>query len=84
MSKEAVLAVLKRATDNVGFYGQLVEDYSEALKDYDLTPEEAMRIGTGDVRWIEFHIGAKLNEKMLNRVFIPLLSREVHFPQPHD
>lgn len=83
MSKEAVLAVLERATEDIGFYGQLVEDYSVALKGYDLTPDEAMRIGTGDARWIEFHIGAKLDDKMLDRVFIPLLSREVHFPHSH-
>ena len=76
MSKEAVFAVLKRATEDVGFYGQLVEDYSEALKDYDLTPEEAMRIGTGDVRWIESHLGTKVDQRLMERVFIPLLSRE--------
>ena len=78
MSKEAVLAVLKRATEDIGFYGQLVKDYSAALKGYDLTREEAMRIGTGDVRWIQSHTGTKLDEAVIQRVFIPLLSREAY------
>ncbi|OEU44324.1 MAG: hypothetical protein BBJ60_01385 [Desulfobacterales bacterium S7086C20] len=32
--------------------------------------------GTGDVRWIESHIGAKVDQRLMERVFIPLLSRE--------
>jgi len=40
MSKEAVLAVLERAAEDISFYGQLSEDYAKALQDYDLTGEE--------------------------------------------
>ncbi len=76
MSEEAVLAVLKRATEDIGFYGQLAEDYTTALKEYDLTPQETIAIGTGDVRWIESHIGTKVDQRLMERVFIPLLSRE--------
>lgn len=76
MSKEAILAVLKRATEDTGFYGQLALDYATALKDYDLTPQETIAIRTGDVRWIESHIGAKVNQQLMEKVFIPLLSRE--------
>jgi len=76
MSEEAVLAVLKRATEDVGFYSQLAEDYATALKEYDLTPQETIAIGTGDIRWIESHIGAKVDQRLMERVFIPLLSRE--------
>ena len=76
LSKEAVLAILKRATEDTGFYGQLAQDYSMALKEYDLTPQETIAIGTGDVRWIESHIGAKVEQRLIERVFIPLLSRE--------
>ena len=76
MSKEAVLAVLERATEDTGFYGQLAQDYATALKDYDLTPQETIAIGTGDVRWIESHIGARVDQRIMERVFIPLLSRE--------
>ncbi len=76
MSKEAVLAVLKRATEDIDFYGQLAHDYATTLKNYDLTPEETIAIGTGDVRWIESHIGDKVDQQLMERVFIPLLSRE--------
>jgi len=76
MSKEAVLAVLKRATEDISFYGQLAEDYAAALKEYDLTLQETIAIGTGDVRWIESHIDAKVDQRLMERVFIPLLSRE--------
>ncbi len=76
MSKEAVLVALKRATEDTGFYGQLAEDYATALKEYDLTPQETIAIGTGDVRWIESHIGASIEQQLMERVFIPLLSRE--------
>lgn len=76
MSKEIVLAILKRATEDIGFYGQLAEDYATALKEYDLTPQETIAIGTGDVRWIESHIGAKVDQQLMDRFFIPLLSRE--------
>ncbi|MFC2052444.1 hypothetical protein ACFLT4_06925 [Chloroflexota bacterium] len=76
MSKEAVLAVLKRATKDTSFYSQLAHDYTAVLKEYDLTPQEAVAIGTGDVRWIESHIGAPIEQQLMERVFIPLLSRE--------
>ena len=76
MSKEAVMAVLTRATEDIGFYSQLAEDYATALKGYDLTPQETLAIGTGDVRWIESHIGAPIERQLMERVFIPMLSRE--------
>jgi len=77
MSKEAVRAVLKRATEDIGFYTHLAQDYAATLKDYDLSPEEAMRIGTGDVRWIESYLDAKVDPQVIEKVFIPILSREV-------
>ncbi len=76
MSKEAVLAVLKKATEDGGFFGQLAEDFATALKEYDLTPQETVAIGTGDVGWIESHIGVRVDEQSMEWVFIPLLSRE--------
>ncbi|MFC1958409.1 hypothetical protein ACFLV6_00580 [Chloroflexota bacterium] len=65
MSKEAVLTVLKRAAEDAGFYGQLAQDYATALKDYDLIPQEAVAIRTGDVRWIESHIGGKVDQRLM-------------------
>ena len=76
MSKEAVLAVLERATEDTDFYSKLAQDYATALREYDLTPQEVVAIGTGDVRWIESYIGAKVDKPLMEKVFIPLLSRE--------
>ena len=49
MSKEAVLAVPGRASDDINFYSQQVEDYAAALEDYDLTPAKVTAIGAGDL-----------------------------------
>jgi hypothetical protein len=76
MSKEAVLAVLQRAAEDITFYGQMAEDYTKALRDYDLTWEERAALGSGDVRRLESHIGGKLDEHMTTKVLMPLLSRE--------
>ena len=76
MSKEAVWAVLQRASEDIDFYGQLAEDYASALEEYDLTPQEIVAMGVGDLRWVESHIGAKVDQRIVERVFIPLLSRE--------
>jgi len=76
MSKEAVLAVLERVAEDITFYSQLAEDYAGALQDYDLTSEERTALASGDVRWIESHIGRKLDERIMAKVMIPLLSQE--------
>ena len=76
MSKEAILTVLERAAEDTNFFSQLAQDYAIALKEYDLTPQETIGIGTGDVRWIESHIGAKVDQRLMEKVFIPLLLRE--------
>lgn len=76
MSKEAMLAVLEKAAGDVTFYSQLAEDYVKALQNYDLTQEERTALATGDMRWIESHIGRKLDERIMSKVMIPLLSRE--------
>jgi hypothetical protein len=76
MSKKALLAVIKRATEDSVFYGQLAENHAKALEDYDLTREERTALAAADVRWIESHVGTKLDERIMSRVLIPLLSRE--------
>jgi len=76
MSKEAVLAVLERAAEDTTFFGQLSEEYAKALEGYDLTQEEQVALATGDVRWVETHINRKLDERLMTKVLIPLLSRE--------
>ena len=80
MSKEAVMAALRRAAEDIHFYRQLSEDYDLALRGYDLTPEEILRVGTGDLNWIQGHTDTKVDQRVLNKVFIPLLSREQWAP----
>ena len=70
------MTVLEKAAEDTNFFGQLAQDYATALKEYDLTSEEAVAIGTGDMRWIESHIGAPVGQQLMEKVFIPLLSRE--------
>lgn len=62
MSKEAVLAALDRAAEDLGFIAELTEHGSDALKGYALTLEEKAALLSGDIRWIEAHIG-RLTEK---------------------
>ncbi len=63
MSKEAVLAVLERASENDKFIGRLTDDLAEAVKDYELTWEEHAALASGDIHWIEAHIG-KLDKRL--------------------
>ncbi len=76
MSREAVLTVLERAAEDTSFFSLLAQDYATALKEYELTSEERVALSTGDVRWIESHIGTPIEQQLMERVFIPLLSRE--------
>lgn len=64
MSKEATLEVLRRAADDDGFLAQLSDDAAWALKSYDLTSEEKGALSSGDVRWIENHVG-KLDKVLM-------------------
>lgn len=76
MSREAMLEVLQRAAHDGIFYTQFVEDSQATLKDFDLTSEERAALSSGDVRFIESRIGRKLDEELMEKVLIPLLSRE--------
>ncbi len=76
MSREAIFTVLERAAEDTSFFSQLAQDYDTALKEYELTSEERVALATGDVRWIESHIGAPIEQQLMERFFIPLLSRE--------
>jgi len=41
----------------------LTDDFAEAVKDYELTWQEHAVLVSGDVRWIEAHIG-KLDKRL--------------------
>ncbi len=60
---KAVLAVLDRATQDNAFFARLAENPAEALKEYDLTPDEKAAIASGDIRKIESWVG-KLDERL--------------------
>ena len=56
--KEEVLRVLEQAATDTELVYNLLHYGSEALEDYDLTGPEKLAILTGDIDWIEQHIGA--------------------------
>ncbi len=60
---KAVLAVLDRASQDNAFFARLAENPAEALKEYDLTPDERAAIASGDIRKIESWVG-KLDERL--------------------
>ena len=55
--KEEVLRVLEQAATDTELVYNLLHYGSEALEDYDLTGPEKLAILTGDIKWIEEHIG---------------------------
>ena len=61
--KEAIVKVLERAADDLAFITQLTYQGSKALRGYNLTPEEKAALVSGDINWIEAHIG-KLDERL--------------------
>ncbi len=70
----AVLAVLDRAAQDNAFFARLAENPAEALKEYNLTPEEKAAIASGDIRKIESWVG-KLDER-LKKWLVARLSQE--------
>jgi DNA-binding NtrC family response regulator len=56
--KEEMLKVLEQAATDTELVYNLLHYGSEALEDYDLTGPEKLAILTGDIKWIEEHIGA--------------------------
>jgi DNA-binding response OmpR family regulator len=55
--KEAIIAILNKAAEDQEFLGKLTDSGSEALRGYELHPEEEAALISGDVGWIEAHIG---------------------------
>ena len=55
--QEEVVKVLDRATSDADFARALIEDGSEALKEYHLTGPEKLALITCDIDWIESQIG---------------------------
>ena len=57
INKDEVLRVLERAAHDSDFVSVLYYDGADALKDYTLTGPEKLAILTGDLPWIEEHVG---------------------------
>lgn len=76
MSGEAMLEVLERAANDITFYTQLAESSRAVLKDFDLTLEEKAALCSGDLRFIESRTGRKLEGRFIEKVLIPMRSRE--------
>lgn len=55
--KDEVVKVLERAAYDGEFHAYLLYHGSDALDEYDLTGPEKLGILTGDVHWIEEHLG---------------------------
>ena len=56
-NREEILRVLERAASDNRFIAQLTHHSSDALRDYHLTNEEKAALLSGDVGWLEEHIG---------------------------
>ncbi|MBN2325433.1 MAG: response regulator [Spirochaetes bacterium] len=55
--KKTVIEVLERAASDSDFVARLYYEGADALDEYELTGPEKLAILTGDVSWIEEHIG---------------------------
>ena len=55
--KEEIIKVLERASSHNEFIANLLYHGVDALEEYDLTGPEKLALLTGDVEWIEKHIG---------------------------
>jgi len=73
--KEEIIKVLERAAHDSDFVESLYAHGADALEEYDLTGPEKLAILTGDIAWIEEHIG-HLTETQ-KRWLIQKLSAEI-------
>lgn len=62
-SRKELVKVLERAANDDAFIAQLTYQGSKALQGYDLTSEEKAALLSGDIRWIEAHLG-KLDKRL--------------------
>jgi FixJ family two-component response regulator len=58
LHKEQILAILDRAAKDGDFVYNLLHHWADALQEYHLTGPEKLALLTGDIEWIEKHMGA--------------------------
>lgn len=63
LNGKEILRVLDRAASDNGFIAQLTYRGSDALQGYHLTNEAKAALVSGDIRWIEAHVG-KLSARL--------------------
>jgi len=57
VNEDEILRVLDRAAQDPGFIADILKRGSAALRGYSLTLREKAALVTGDMRWLEGHIG---------------------------
>ena len=75
IQKQEVFKVLNRTCEDQKFWNSLMRNGSDALWEYTLSDEAKAAITSGDLRWINKHVG-ELTQKQLQFVF-SRLEREV-------
>ena len=68
IQKREVIRVLNRTTDDEVFWQDLMNMGSEALGEYNLTPAAKAAIASGDLKWINDHVG-ELTQKQLMFIY---------------
>jgi DNA-binding NtrC family response regulator len=68
IQKREVIRVLDRTANDLGFWKELMESGSSALKGYSLSSEAKAAIISGDLRWINEHVG-ELTQKQLRFIY---------------
>lgn len=68
IQKEEVIRVLERAYQDQEFWRELMENGSEALKEYKLSNKAKAALLSGDLGWIQKNIG-ELNEEQLMYIY---------------
>lgn len=56
--KEEIIKVLERASYDSEFHAYLLYNGADALDEYELTGPEKLSLLTGDIHWIEDHVGS--------------------------
>jgi hypothetical protein len=62
-NRNEVLRVLERAAHDDGFIADIADSGSAALSTYRLTLPEKAALVSGDIRWIEEHVGQLTNSQ---------------------
>ena len=68
IQKREVIRVLNRTTEDEIFWNELMDTGSEALEDYNLTSAAKAAVASGDLKWINDHVG-ELTQKQLMFIY---------------